>query len=103
MSDYSALVIDCLDQSNGQCLSTDDVSRITGLPLPTVSKILHKLSGGSIVTSVRGRAGGYKLSRSLSDISVIEIIEIFEGPIVLTDCLADSGELCAHLSNCNIA
>ena len=103
MSDYAAVVINSMEKSKDEYLSTDQVSIFTGLPLPTVSKILHKLSSGGIVTSLRGRTGGYKLSKDISEIPIIDILEIFEGPIVLTDCLDNSGEVCVHLSNCNIA
>ena len=103
MSDYAAVVINAMDSSQEARLSTDQVSKLTGLPSPTVSKILHKLSNSKIVSSLRGRAGGYKLIREVSDISIIEILEIFEGPIVLADCLDENGEDCVFLSNCSIA
>ena len=103
MSDYAAVVINCMDSSEEERLSTDQVSKLTGLPSPTVSKILHKLSNAKIVSSLRGRAGGYKLVKDVSDISIIKILEIFEGPIVLTDCLDENGDECIFLSNCSIA
>ena len=103
MSDYAAVVINSMVKTQDQYLSTDQVSRITGLPLPTVSKILHKLSGGGIVSSLRGRTGGYKLAKDISKISIIEILELFEGPITLTDCPDHTGETCVHLPKCNIA
>lgn len=103
MSDYAAVVINYMEKSNKGHISTDQVSKSTGLPLPTVSKILHKLSSEGIVSSLRGRLGGYYLTREVSDISILEILEIFEGPIVLTDCLDEKGEACVFLSNCSIA
>ncbi|PPR79640.1 MAG: HTH-type transcriptional regulator IscR [Alphaproteobacteria bacterium MarineAlpha2_Bin1] len=103
MSDYAAVVINYMDKSNNDRLSTEQVSKSTGLPSPTVSKILHRLSSEGIVSSLRGRSGGYTLNREVSDISILEILQIFEGPIVLTDCLDEKGEACVFLSSCSIA
>ena len=103
MSDYAAVVISAMDEGGSEYMSTDYVSKITKLPLPTVGKILHRLTSENIVCSLRGRSGGYRLVRHLSEITIIEILEIFEGPIVLTDCTDNSGEKCVYLSNCNIA
>ena len=44
MSDYAAVVINFMDKSKYNRLSTEQVSKSTGLPNPTVSKILHKLT-----------------------------------------------------------
>ena len=103
MSDYAAVVINFMDKSKYNRLSTEQVSKSTGLPNPTVSKILHKLTSEGIISSLRGRSGGYMLNRDISDISILELLEIFEGPIVLTDCLDENGEECVFLSNCSIA
>ena len=66
--------------------SASYISEISGVPEPTVAKILKKLAQGGLVTSVRGAAGGYKVSRPASEIAILDIINILEGPISMVSC-----------------
>jgi len=59
----------------------------SGVPLPTVAKILTHLARDGIVTSQRGVAGGYHLARAAEQISMTEIVVALEGPIALTSCV----------------
>ena len=77
-----------------------EVAVSTGLPLPTVSKILKILSSALIVTSHRGSGGGYLLERRADDVRVAEIIEAFEGPIALTACVDSAVENCSIEALC---
>jgi FeS assembly SUF system regulator len=63
-----------------------DLASESGVPLPTVSKILKLLSQAGLLTSTRGVKGGYTLSRLPQEISVAEIILALEGPIAVTEC-----------------
>lgn len=77
----------------------------TGVPLPTVSKVLKMLAHGKIIASQRGVAGGYMLSRDPKAITVADIITAMEGPIALTACVdgavggCDVESLCAMRGN----
>ena len=77
----------------------------TGVPLPTVSKVLKMLAHGKIIASQRGVAGGYTLSRDPRAITVADIITAMEGPIALTACVdgavgsCDVEALCAMRGN----
>ncbi|MEC9475992.1 MAG: SUF system Fe-S cluster assembly regulator [Planctomycetota bacterium] len=71
-------------------LSAPEIAVVTGLALPTVSKILKALARGGVLESRRGVQGGYRLARDPQWITVQEIIEALDGPISLTEC-ADAG------------
>ena len=73
---------------------------MTGIPLPTASKILKILSSAFIVMSHRGAGGGYLLERRADDIRVAEIIEAFEGPIALTACVDSAVDNCSIEALC---
>lgn len=64
-----------------------------GLPVPTVQKIVSRLTAAGLLRSVRGAGGGLQLARPPAAITLAEIVEAVEGPIVLQP-LADaaSGE-----------
>ena len=64
-----------------------DLAADTGLPMPTVSKLLVWLAQGALLISHRGAKGGYELSRPACEITVADIIVAVDGPIALTQCL----------------
>jgi len=80
--------------------SAADLARETGLPAPTVSKLLRLLSRAHLLTAQRGAQGGYVLAREPARISVSDIIAAIEGPIALMDCLSDSSPDCDVQSLC---
>ncbi len=57
----------------------------TGVPLPTVSKVLKALAHEELLVSHRGVKGGYRLSRAPQEISIAQIIAAFE-QIAMTEC-----------------
>lgn len=49
------------------------------LPLASLSKQLQLLSAAGLVVGSAGRVGGYRLSRTPSEISVLEVVEAVDG------------------------
>lgn len=116
LSDYAVVVLVRLGQPSGRPASRPAGARVpeapfmssttaaiavaTGVPEPTVAKVLKALAGAGIVVSRRGARGGYWLARSLSAISVADVITAIDGPIALTSCVdgrgdCEVGHLCA--------
>ena len=73
---------------------------ISSLSITTVNKILSKLTRSKITESVRGAAGGYRLSLEAEKISVRNIIDIIDGKVALTACAENSDEYCNLLDFC---
>ena len=66
---------------------------------PYLEQIMIPLKKGGLVETVRGCNGGYKLKKSPEDINLLEIIELFDGPISLAACEIDK-EKCNRLDVC---
>lgn len=101
LTDYGTLVLANLPSDETQLLSAADVAAATGISLPTVSKLLKSLAKASLVTSTRGAHGGYRLSRSASEISAADIIDALEGPVSITECSAIDSH-CDYESVCSV-
>ena len=86
LTDYGTVVLVAMLSNKKDLISASELSEITDINFPTVSKILKILYKADIVESVRGINGGYKLIKNGMDISVADIIDAFEGPIAITDC-----------------
>jgi Rrf2 family cysteine metabolism transcriptional repressor len=56
------------------------------LPKQYLVKLFSSLAKADIVTAIRGKRGGYVLSREPKQITVLEVIEAVEGPIALNFC-----------------
>ena len=66
--------------------SARQLAEEVGVPLPTVTNILHELMRSGLVTSTMGSRGGYALARPAERISLAEMIDALEGPVKLTAC-----------------
>jgi Rrf2 family protein len=60
------------------------------LPRKFLEAILLDLKNGGLVTSYRGKMGGYRLARPAGQISFGEIIRQIEGPVALVPCVSVS-------------
>ena len=90
LTDYSIVILANLVAKDENAMYTaKELSEFSGIPLPTVTRILKMLSNKGILESQRGAQGGYELTKNSSEISVAEVIEAMEGPIALTECASD--------------
>jgi FeS assembly SUF system regulator len=87
----------------GERRSVRELSGETGVPQPTVSKVLKLLGRRDLVTATRGAAGGYRLASAAADISVADIIAALEGPIGITECgVKEDHEDCSLADHCTV-
>jgi FeS assembly SUF system regulator len=93
LTDYAVVVLVRLARADavGAVQTSPGISGATGIPEPTVAKVLKAMAGKGLVTSLRGARGGYRLSRGLANIPVAEVIEAIDGPIALTACVDGGG------------
>lgn len=68
-------------------LNASQLAEETGLPAPTVQKLVSRLTAAGLLRSTRGAGGGLRLARPAAAINLAQIIEAVEGPIALTPCI----------------
>jgi FeS assembly SUF system regulator len=103
LTDYGLLLLTCVARTPDAALRTArDLSAETGLPLPTVSRLLQELLKSGLLHSQRGTKGGYSLARKANDISVVDVVAALEGPIALTECSTDVTGMCDLEPSCPI-
>ena len=81
-------------------VSAAELATETGLPVPTVQKLVSKLTAAGLLRSVRGAHGGLQLGRPAAAITVADIVEAIEGRIALTACIDHAP--CDYESGCNM-
>lgn len=102
LSDYACVILSALAQSAGITMSASALALQTGLPEPTVAKVLKLLNKHRIIESVRGVNGGYSLQRNIGGISVYEVLTAIEGPMALTACVDGSTDSCSIAGKCPV-
>jgi len=102
LTDYSIVILTNLVAKDENAKHTaKELSEFSGIPLPTVTRILKMLSNKGILESQRGAQGGYELTKNSTEVSVAEVIEAMEGPIALTECASDDCG-CAFEPSCAV-
>ncbi|WP_081369051.1 SUF system Fe-S cluster assembly regulator [Granulibacter bethesdensis] len=104
LTDYAVVVLMRLagdaGAAAGQVQTAPYIAAATGVPEPTVAKVLKALSLGALVVSQRGAHGGYRLNRALDQISIADVIRVLEGPIALTACVEGASLDCEAACLC---
>jgi Rrf2 family protein len=65
----------------------DDLVAGTGLPRDFVAKLFQKLVRAGILSSAKGRGGGFRLARAAHEITLLDIVEAVDGPQKLDACV----------------
>jgi FeS assembly SUF system regulator len=88
MADYAVVAMSAAARHcGGARVSAAQLAEETGLPVPTVQKLVSRLTAAGLLRSSRGVGGGLKLARPAAAISLVDIVEAVEGPIALTACV----------------
>jgi FeS assembly SUF system regulator len=99
LTDYAVVVLVRLAGTPAMQTSPG-IATATGIPEPTVAKVLKALTAGGLVTSQRGARGGYRLHRRLDQIPIADVIAAIDGPIALTACVDGSSTECESQGVC---
>ena len=103
LADYAVVMMSaCARHCGGTRTNAGQLAEETGIPLPTVQKLVSRLSAAGLLRSARGAGGGFKLARPAAAISLAEIVEAIEGPIAMTSCVEQGRHDCGLEGACNV-
>ncbi|MCX7117075.1 MAG: SUF system Fe-S cluster assembly regulator [Legionellales bacterium] len=101
LADYGTVVMVYLVKRAPALCNAREIALHTHLTVPTVSKLLKRLTLAGLLSSMRGAAGGYRLQRKACDISVGEVIYALDDHRGLTECSAHPN-VCSLQGVCHI-
>jgi Rrf2 family transcriptional regulator, iron-sulfur cluster assembly transcription factor len=67
------------------------ISKDLSLPTPFLAKILQQLTKHKILSSLKGPHGGFSLLKDPMHITLLDIVNIIDGPETFTNCIMHSG------------
>lgn len=87
----------------GERAATSQIAKAQQIPPSFLAKIVSQLSVAGLLQTSRGARGGVSLARSPEKISLLEVIEAIDGPILLNVCVSGNGNNCYFGDTCPIA
>jgi len=103
-TDYAVRVVLALAKhGDGVRLSSGDIQQEMLIPKAFMSRIVAQLSRQQLIRAFPGREGGLSLPRPAAQITLKDVVDAFEGPILLSECLQVKGEDdCPFQSHCPV-
>lgn len=89
-----AMVDIAIESNGGNCVNLKSIASRQGIPENYLEQILALLKKNSLISSIRGAAGGYILSKDPSQILVGEMLRALEGSLSPVECLESDSSVC---------
>ena len=93
------IMLDLARYRNEPLVKRQDIVRRQGVPAKYLDQILVRLRRDGLVDSIRGRSGGYRISRDPVEISIWQIFRAVEDGIYPVECV-DEHAGCVYQAGC---
>jgi len=99
-ADYAIRAVRYLaKQGPTQRSATSTVAQEMKIPPSFLAKIISQLSIAGLLHTSRGARGGVTLARDAKEISLLDVVEAIDGPILLNECVGDPAD-CDFSDDC---
>ena len=95
------VMLDLAEYGEGKYIPLKEIADRQEISDKYLEIILKSLVKKKLLKGVRGKGGGYQLTRSLKDYTVGEILETAEGSLAAVACLMEDAEPCPRASHCH--
>lgn len=87
-------------QPLGTAFMSSDLAKKCSVPDSFLGKILQSLAKSDILTSERGKKGGFRLGMDPRKINMYDVVIAVDGPFNINNCL-DDNDPCCLMTDCN--
>ncbi|MBQ7912823.1 MAG: Rrf2 family transcriptional regulator [Clostridia bacterium] len=94
------VMIDIAENSNGNYIRLDEIAARQEISEKYLESILVILTRGNLLIGLRGKGGGYKLTKSPENYTIGSILRLTEGSLAPVACLKENAETCQKQANC---
>ena len=94
------VMIDLAAHEGEGFISLSDIAERQKESLKYLEYSAKQLSQAGLISSARGKSGGYKLARKAEDYTVAEILVSGEGSLAPVHCLEDGAAPCENADSC---
>ena len=100
-ADYATRALVLMAKHPGKSYSVPEIASELGLAGPFLRRVLQKAVKAGLLTSFKGKGGGFTMKSKPSKINLIEIIKAFQPKPSLIDCIT-KGKPCMNTRTCPI-
>ncbi len=95
------LMMDLALHANETHVPLKDVAARQNITVRYLEAVISPLMKANLVMSVRGKGGGYRLTRPADQYNVFEILACSEGDLVPVSCLVAKENMCPRAHDCS--
>lgn len=94
------VMIDIAENGKGGYIPLDGIAKRQGISEKYLESILVVLTRGNLLSGLRGKGGGYKLTRLPEEYTIGSILRLTEGSLSPVACLREGAEPCNKQAEC---
>jgi Rrf2 family protein len=98
-TDYAVRALCGIVEQKQELISADQLVKSLEMPRPFLRKILQTLNKEGLLNSSKGKDGGFALAVSPGEITLTDVMKIFQGSIRLNECKFKKSD-CPHINDC---
>ncbi|MBU1043970.1 MAG: Rrf2 family transcriptional regulator [Candidatus Omnitrophica bacterium] len=98
-TDYAIRALGCIAKSKDAIITVCGLAESLDMPQSFLRKILQRLNTKGILKSSKGKGGGFVLNINPAKISVLQLVEIFQGEFKLSEHVF-KGKICPVIKTC---
>ncbi len=98
-TDYAIRALRFIAEQKKKKFSVSELARDLKAPRPFLRKIMQVLNKNGVLKSYKGQNGGFTLALKPERIFVTDLIEVFQGPVKLNECIFKK-KICADVKSC---
>lgn len=83
----------------GNRASTSQIAKEQHIPPSFLAKIISQLSVAGLLHTSRGARGGVMLARDIEEVTMLDVVEAIDGPIMINECV-ENGHGCEFKDEC---
>ncbi len=95
------VMVDLAQQDTDGFVPLDEIAERQGISKKYLEIILKTLVAKKLLKGMRGKGGGYRLTRRPEEYTAGEILELTEGTLASVACLRADAEPCERKARCN--
>jgi Rrf2 family protein len=100
-TEYSILALQHISRQTGKSANVKEMARELNISQSLLAKLFQELARKKIVGSVQGAHGGYTLLMDLAQLSLMDLVEMIDGPVSLAPCHKPE-HTCDRLAGCGL-
>ena len=98
-TDYAVRALCYIAGHKEKTVSAGELVKTLKMPRPFLRKILQALQKEGILSSCKGKGGGFQATEPLEEVLLVDVIKVFQGPLQLFECVFKK-RLCPNRPRC---